>query len=172
MSNLISMAEIRSTWTRKYGTARATAMLSGAVEAAYDSRYGLHGRRFARDGDPSEQDPQDPSNQPDDNDDSGMAAIKTFLKNRLDPDSWQQLCQMMEALSGGGQEGPSGNHYDPPDSVPEEQATDEPPAFSGRPRPGGQMDGKRFGQDARGSSYLDDFSANAHVDVNDYYGRR
>jgi hypothetical protein len=142
-------------------------MMGGAVEAAYDSRHGLYGRRrFARDGDPSN---QDPSNQEPDDDASGMGQVKTFLQNRLSPEDWQRLCQMMDALNGGGggQEGPSGNHYDPPDSVPDVQQ-DEPAPFSGRPRPGGQMDGKRFGQDARGSSYYDNFPANALVDVNGY----
>jgi hypothetical protein len=92
-----------------------------------------------------------------------VGQVKTFLQNRLSPEDYQRLCQMMEALNSGGQEGPSGNHYDPPDSVPDEQAEDEPAPFSGRPRPGGKM-----GQDARGSSYLDNFPSNALVDVNNY----
>jgi hypothetical protein len=161
MMSIVNLSEVRKVWTARYGEKATRLMMGGAVQAAYDARYGLRGRRFARD------DNQDPSQGGEEDDASGMGQVKTFLQNRLSPEDWQRLCQMMDALGGGGgQEGPSGNHYDPPDSVPDEQAKDEPAPFPGRPRPGGKM-----GQDARPRSYHDEFPSNAHVNINDY-GRR
>ena len=100
MTKLVDLSQVRSAWAHRYGSARATAMLAGSrgPVAAYDSRYGL--RRYGRDA--SGMDPDDSdmgggaSGGGGDDPDSRMEAIKTFLKNRLDPESWSTLCKMME----------------------------------------------------------------------------
>ena len=84
MTKLVDLNAVRASWTARYGSARATAMLSGAHGGmAYDARGGL--RRYGRDA--SGMDPDDTgASGGGDDPDSRMEAIKTFLKNRLDPE--------------------------------------------------------------------------------------
>ena len=128
---------------------------------AYGSRHRLAPRRVARDQSPEAGD-------------SPLDGVKRFLANRLSPEDFAKLEQMLQALSEGGEgegegeeEGSSGQ--------------DDPSAFPGRPRPGGVPSGKdrvqngepRVAQDSRRASlsYLDLFPANAAVGIADY-GRR
>jgi hypothetical protein len=147
--SLVNLNDVKLAWVRKFGATRATAMMSGAVVAAYDSKRG-----FARDDDP---DPNGSNPMPDDDDASGIGQIQVFLRNRLSTQDYQRFCQMMAALNGGTIH-PSTYDLD------KEQGQDEPPDFPGKPRPGGKMAG-----DARPRSYHDEFPANASVDV---YGGR
>ena len=175
MSKLVDLNSVRSAWAHRYGSARATAMLSGSrgPVAAYDSRYGL--RRYGRDA--SGMDPDDSDmggGASGGGDDPDMEKIKLFLKNRLDENSWNQLCQMMEALSGGGN-GPTTSRQPDPSDDPDDNQPDngsnsaQPAPFAGRPSPGGQMEkggrDRRFGQDARPRGYFDSFPANSRVTV-------
>src|SRR5208282_2866305 len=121
--------QVRETWTRRYGANTASRMLAGASGMAYDSRFGL-GR--ARDQDP-------------DDETSGMGQIKVFLKNRLSPEDFARLEQMMQALSGGEQDDESNHQQDPMPNQPK----------------------GRYAQDARGQDYFSQFG-NAHVGFSDY----
>ena len=144
MANIIDMNQVRKVWTQRYGENAARKMLSGASRLAYDAMPRFLSRR-ARDEDP----PDASGGAPDDN---GMEAIKTFLKNRLDPDSWNQLCEMMSALSGATVHS-NADYTDPdaPDNT-QPEGEDEPSPFPGRPRTGGQMDP----MSARKNSYAQD----------------
>ena len=103
-----------------------------------------------------------------DDPDSRMEAIKTFLKNRLDPESWSTLCKMMES-AGGGTVHPSTYSDDPDNYSDSDSNSAQPPAFAGRPSPGGQMEkggrDRRYGQDAHPRGYFDAFPANSRIIV-------
>jgi|ERR1700722_2708959 hypothetical protein len=153
MSKLVDLNSVRASWVHRYGADAARRMLAGSSGpvVAYDARRGLG--RYGRDDIPDTANGQG-------GDPDGMEAIKTFLKNRLDPESWAQLCQMMEQMSGSPTTPAQPDFSDDPNGTQDENST---------PRPGGKMGpmsgAKRFGQDARGSSYFDAFPHNASVDV-------
>lgn len=165
MTTPINLDQIRRAWTQRYGATQARRMMAGARGAAYDASSGLaFGSRRARDQDPDDDSQSDPR----------MNAIKVFLKNRLQPEDWDRLQQMMQALSGRGSEEDPDHVQDP---MPDDPTKDDPPSFSGRPRAGGGQDPmgrregedrSRYAQDARGSSYFDMFPANAKVGTNNY----
>jgi hypothetical protein len=93
-----------------------------ALAAAYDAKGGLMAygsRRPARDQDPPP--PDDSGSMHGQDPDDGLDQIKTFLRNRLDPQDFARLEAMLQALNGGGEE-------------PEGQ--DEPEPFRGRPSGG------------------------------------
>ena len=169
MTKLVDLSQVRSAWAHRYGSARATAMLAGAHGGmAYDARGGL--RRYGRDDAPDDTDMSGAASGGGDDPDSRMAAIKTFLKNRLDPESWAQLCQMMESAGGGN--GPTTSRQPDPSDDPDNYSDSnsaQPPPFAGRPSPGGQMEkggrDRRFGQDARPRGYFDSFPANSRIIV-------
>src|SRR5208282_471495 len=108
-NKLIDLNQIRAAWTQRYGANTARRMMSGVASGlAYDSARGL--RRPARD--------------QEDDETSGLDQIKVFLKNRLGPDDFARLEQMLQQLSGGEGEQPDHN----PDPMPSKpQGRDEPP---------------------------------------------
>ena len=101
--------------------------------------------------------------------DNRLEQVKTFLKNRLSPEDFARLEQMMQALAGGG-EGEEDNGQNENDR--REQMSASP---SGVRPPGGREqpdngEPRRFAQDARGSSYFDAFPMNAKVGTSNYGG--
>jgi hypothetical protein len=98
-----------------------------------------------------------------------MDAIKAFIQANMQPDAFAKLEQLLAELGGGDP------NEDPEPTSGEEQfnrsgegdrgaTRDSPPPFEGMPQPGGS----KFGQDARGGSYFDNFGDNARVNILDY----
>jgi hypothetical protein len=178
MTKHLDVKEIERVWTRRYGPDLTRRMMA-SDGAAYDGRYGLAYGGKARDqnstDNPNGHQPGGSGEQ--DEGDQLIQKVKIFLKNRLSPEDFQMLEQM---LSGNGEE---------------DQGQDQPEPFRGRPSPGGRQNwdeddethllptkgptiapanlretrgGGRYAQDAAGGGYYDRFPMNARVDVNNY----
>jgi hypothetical protein len=146
--------------TLKYGTrwtnlAMAESGLSSIAVGAFEGMAmdaALSPARSARDQDPPKQDLDSNSGQGGD-----MEKIKLFLKNRLDPADYQQLCAMMKSISGGGSEEEDPTHVQDPMA---KQSPEDEQYMRQNADPK-----KEYAQDSsrRGGSYLDAFPMNARV---------
>jgi hypothetical protein len=151
------------------GTA-ASAIMNGPGPASNDQRRTKMAQyRRARD------------QSPDDDTDEGMNQVKVFLKNRLDPQDYQRLEQVFQALSGGESE----REDLPPDDsgsmhYQNQGAGDEPergesllpngPGYRNIPEENRRED-RRFAQDSRsGGGYYAMFPGNAKVVTSNYGG--
>ncbi len=140
MTTPIDLNQVRRAWTQRYGATQARHMMAGARGAAFDSALSrsLGGRA---------RDQEEPGDDP-------MNAIKIFIKNRLSPEDWSRLNQMLQALSdGGGEQEGEGERSDYSDG-----------GLSQRPREGEDR-GRRFAHDAAPRGYFDMFPANSAVEV-------
>ncbi|HZZ61492.1 MAG TPA: hypothetical protein VFE63_09990 [Roseiarcus sp.] len=170
MTKFLDLNQIRQSWERRYGARTARRMLSGDPGGfAYDSASGL--------GSPSRRTGRDQEG------DERLEAIKTYIRNRLSPEDFDRLEQTLAALSGESEgEGEGEGEGEERGSAMRRyrhtvaEGKDEPSAFSGRPRPGGESDpegkrregedrGRHYASDSAGSSYFDSFPANAAVEV-------
>ncbi len=116
--------------------------LTGAVGRVLGAAYDALPRRRARDAE---------------EDDGGIAEVKAYIQANMDPRAYAKLEAMLEQLAGGGGGGSGERELDRRRNDPQYNANgegqgredfganrnggrDEPPAFRGRPRPGGMMD--------------------------------